>query len=136
MPTAQASHANRVPGLLIVDPDPRVRGELARGLEGAGWHVWVAADGRGAIDTYRRNRRDIDVALIDLQLPGLQGAQILTELADLDPNLVRCAMSANVSPYAASAFRRMSDTPLFTKPLDPDLLACTLHEMLEPVHGR
>jgi CheY-like chemotaxis protein len=123
----------RVPGVLIVDPDPKVRRELARGMEKSGWQVWVAADGIDALETYQRYRSSIVVALIDLQLPGLQGAQILTELADLDPDLLRCAMSANVSPYAASAFRRMSDTPLFTKPLDTRLLAHTLQEMVAPI---
>ena len=120
-------------GLLIVDPDPRVGAELARVLQHFGWRVWVVTDGTGAIETFQEHRESIDVALIDLQLPGLQGAQILSELAEMDANLVRCAMSANVSPYAASAFRRMSTTPLFTKPLDPRLLAFTLQEMVAPL---
>jgi hypothetical protein len=45
-------------------------------------------------------------------------------------------MSADVSPYAVSAFRRMSDTPLFTKPLDVRALAFTLYETVIPVGRR
>jgi hypothetical protein len=44
-------------------------------------------------------------------------------------------MSAEVSPYVASAFRRMNDTPLFAKPLDPRALSIALHEMVTPVGG-
>jgi CheY-like chemotaxis protein len=127
---------NRLPGVLIVDPDPQSRAALARGMEVEGWHVWVAADGRAAVETYRENRESIDVALVDLQLPGLQGARVLAELNHLNPSLTRCAMSADVTPYTACAFRRLSDTPLFSKPLNVQALAFALHEMVAAVVRR
>ncbi|HEY1186525.1 MAG TPA: response regulator [Gemmata sp.] len=119
----------RLPGLLLVDPDPVTRAVLARGLEAAGWHVW-AADGDSAVETYRQHQDRIDVALVDLQFPGLQGGRLLAELGQLAPDLARCAMSGGVNAYTASAFRRMSGTPLFTKPLDPRALATALHEIV------
>jgi CheY-like chemotaxis protein len=119
----------RLPGLLLVEPDSQVRDSLARGMAGYGWHVWTAADGHTAVEAYRQYRDRIDVALVDLQLPGLQGARILAELDQLNPALPRCAMTADVTPYTASAFRRLSGTPLFTKPLNVSALAFALHEM-------
>ena len=71
--------------------------------------------------------------LIDLQLPGLQGGSLLAELAQINPDLIRCATSDGISPYAAAAFRKVSDTPLFTKPLSARSLAFTLHEMVAPM---
>jgi CheY-like chemotaxis protein len=133
MATEHDSEQNRQPGVLIVDPDPQSRAVLARGMEVQGWHVWVAADGRAAVETYRQNRESIDVALVDLQLPGLQGARVLAELNHLNPDLTRCAMSADVTPYTACAFRRLSDTPLFAKPLNVQALAFALHEMVASV---
>jgi CheY-like chemotaxis protein len=125
----------RLPGLLIVEPDPQVRDALAREMEGHGWHVWTTADGAAAVELYRRHRDRIDVALVDLQLPGLQGARVLAELDQLNPALTRCAMSADVTPYTACAFRRLSDTPLFTKPLNVPALAFALHEMVIAVRN-
>lgn len=119
----------RLPGLLLVDPDPVARAALARALEGAGWRVWSADDG-AAVETYRQHRDRIDVALVDLQFPGLRGGRLLAELGQVAPELVRCAMSGGVNAYTASAFRRMSGTPLFTKPLDPRALAGALHELV------
>ena len=124
---------DRLPGLLVVEPDPQVRDALVRGLEGHGWHVWAAADGTAAVEIYCRHRDRIDVALVDLQLPGLQGARVLAELDQINPGLTRCAMSADVTPYTACAFRRLSDTPLFTKPLNVPALAFALHEMVAAV---
>ncbi|AWM38643.1 Response regulator receiver domain protein [Gemmata obscuriglobus] len=119
----------RRPGVLLIDPDPTARASLARGLEGAGWHVW-AVDGSTAMETYRLHRDNIDVALVDLQFPGLQGGRLLAELGQVAPELTRCAMSGGVKAYTASAYRRMSGTPLFAKPLDPRALAAALHDLL------
>jgi CheY-like chemotaxis protein len=132
MTTVCDEDRSRLPGLLIVEPDPQARETLARGLEGYGWHVW-ATDGPAAVETFLRYRDRIDVALVDLQLPGLQGARVLSELDRLNPTLPRCAMSSDVTPYTASAFRRLSDTPLFAKPLNVPALAFALQEMVAAV---
>lgn len=121
------------PGLLLVDPDASTRDELARAMEAEGWQVWAAADAEAAVETYHQHGEDIDIALVDLQFPGLQGGRLLADLGDLAPDLIRCAMSVGVTAYTASAFRRMSGTPLFTKPLDAPALAAALNEMVAPV---
>jgi DNA-binding NtrC family response regulator len=127
---------DRLPGVLIVDSDAASRVHLARAMEQQGWHAWTAADGEGAMEVYQQEAERIDVAIVDLQLPGLIGVRVLSELAELNPDLPTCAMSADVSPYAASAFRRMSATPLFTKPMDIRALSFILHEMIAPVGKR
>jgi CheY-like chemotaxis protein len=127
---------DRIPGVLIVDSDPRSRNDLARAMEDQGWHVWTAHDGRAAIEVYREECNRIDIVLVDLQLPGLLGTRVLAELAEINPDLPTCAMSANVSPYAASALRPTPPTPLFTKPMDVRALSFILHEMIVPVGKR
>jgi CheY-like chemotaxis protein len=119
-----------LPGLLLVDSDARSRAALAHGMRGFGWRVWSADDVRSALETYQRERDRIDVVLIDLQLPGLQGARLLEELGRVEHELTLCAMSADVPPYTASAFRRLCDTPLFIKPFEVPALALALFEMV------
>jgi DNA-binding NtrC family response regulator len=116
-------------GVLIVDPDPAERVRLKRALEAFGWCVWDAADAPSAVRTYADRRDEIRVAVVDLQLPGLQGSRVLAELGHLDPALPRCAMSAEVTPYAAAAFRRLSATPLFPKPVRVDQLDAALRAL-------
>jgi DNA-binding NtrC family response regulator len=134
--TMMLRYEDRLPGVLIVDSDPASRIALASEMERQGWQVWTAANGEQAVKEYEREGDRIDVALVDLQLPGLLGVRVLSELAEINPDLPTCAMSANVSPYAASAFRRMSATPLFTKPMDIRALSFILHEMIAPVGKR
>ena len=116
-------------GVLLVDPDAAERVRLKRGLEAFGWRVWDAADGPSAVRTYADRRDEIRVAVVDLQLPGLQGSRVLAELGHLDPALPRCAMSADVTPSAAAAFRRLSETPLFPKPVRVDQLDAALRAL-------
>jgi CheY-like chemotaxis protein len=122
-------------GVLLVDPDAHERFRIKSGLEAFGWCVWDAADGATAVRTYADRRDEIRVALIDLQLPGLQGSRVLAELGQLDPSLPRCAMSADVAPYAAAAFRRLSNTPLFPKPVRLEQLDAALRALAAGERG-
>ena len=117
-------------GVLLVDPDPGERVRLARALEARGWRVWVAADAAAAVRVYTERRDEIRAAVVDLQLPGLQGARVLAELGATTPALVRFAMSADLAPYSAAAFRRLARTPLFAKPIRAQELDAALREQL------
>lgn len=116
-------------GLLLVDPDPGERGRLAGELEASGWRVWVAADAGTAVRVYAERADEIRAVVVDLQLPGLQGARILIELGGLAPGLTRVAIAAGVSPRTAAAFHRLSPTPLFAKPVRARDLDTVLREL-------
>lgn len=120
-------------GVLLVDPDPDERSRLKWELEACGWCVWVAPDGPTAVRVYAERREEIQAAIVDLQLPGLQGSRVLTELGHLAPSLPRFAMSAELAPYTAAAFRRLSQTPLFAKPVRGAQLDATLRELTATV---
>jgi DNA-binding response OmpR family regulator len=120
----------RRPGLLLVDADPWLRQGLAAAMERLGWLVWTAADGATAIRLFKENPGRIDAAVVDLQLPGLQGRRVLAELGTVQPGLVLAAMSVNVHEYSVSAFRRLSATPLFLKPLSAEALSSALQDIL------
>jgi len=107
-------------GLLLLDPDGVSRKKLANELEKLGWRVWQSETPEEATQLLIRDGNKIHVAMVDLQLPGLQGARTLMEFGQSHPHLIRCFMSADVSPYTAAAFARLSSLPLFVKPLFAD----------------
>jgi PAS domain S-box-containing protein len=64
--------------VLIVEDDEATRDVMRAALEAAGWHVSEAADGReglGALDEGR-----LDLILLDLMMPGMDGFEFLAEL--------------------------------------------------------
>jgi trehalose-phosphatase len=125
------------PEILLVDSDAAFRTAFADALRRAGWRVWEAAGPADAVEAVARHP-DLRAAVVDLQLPGFQGGRVLAELGRRAPGLVRCGMSAEVTPYTAAAFRRLSDITLFAKPFDFPAAAAALRAMVgaAPVPGR
>lgn len=120
-PDADDGPAGRDPGaaggLLLLDPDPVARSEFADGMAELGWRVWEADTTERAVELLTAHGGAIDAALVDLHLPGLQGARALAEFGRSRPDLIRGFLAADVSPYTATAFGKLSDIPLFVKPL-------------------
>jgi two-component system, NtrC family, response regulator HydG len=66
------------PRVLIVDDEPEMRRTLARLLTSQGMNVLTAASGEEALEVLQRE--PIDVALVDLQMPGVTGLDLLREI--------------------------------------------------------
>lgn len=116
------------PGMLLIDPDPVERDRLRRELEEHGWRVCVAEDAATAVRMCEERPAEFRAAVVDLQLPGLQGARVLAGLGAVAPALARVAMSAGLAPYSLAAFRRLTRTPLLAKPVHAADLDAVLRE--------
>jgi CheY-like chemotaxis protein len=86
-------------GILAVDDEGAVRGVLDAGLRQHGFAVWPAANGQEALDLYRRHRDAIDVVLMDVRMPDLDGPQTLAALQGLNPRIRCCFMSGDTDRY-------------------------------------
>ena len=60
--------------ILVVDDEPTLRETLVEALEGEGFRVVAAADGRQALSAFRAERPDL--VLLDLMLPELSGIEV------------------------------------------------------------
>ncbi|MBI4798223.1 MAG: response regulator [Desulfarculus sp.] len=71
------------PTLLVVEDDPQLMGMLQIVLEGAGFDVVLAGDGRQALDTLARAQREevpVDLVMMDLNMPVMDGRECLRQL--------------------------------------------------------
>jgi len=64
--------------ILIAEDRPSSRELIRTVLEGCGYTVFEAADGRQAVDVARREIPDL--LIVDLQMPALDGLGVLAEL--------------------------------------------------------
>lgn len=78
--------------VLIADDSPLDRSLASRLLEGIGWTSLMAEDGQQAIDQVAANEPDI--VLTDLQMPVMDGLQLVEELAATHPALPVILMTA------------------------------------------
>jgi two-component system response regulator MtrA len=64
--------------ILLVEDDASIRETTSLGLEGAGYRVAVARDGREALDRFRQTT--FDLVVLDLMLPELDGYEVCREI--------------------------------------------------------
>ncbi|NUP90862.1 MAG: response regulator [Candidatus Sumerlaeia bacterium] len=91
--TAAAPADGGTERILIVDDEATIR-ELATDiLETYGYQVLRADDGIEAIEVFRRNRGNIGLILLDMQMPTINGLQTYRRLREIDPQ-VRVILSS------------------------------------------
>jgi DNA-binding response OmpR family regulator len=71
--------------LLVVEDDPTIAEPLARALRRDGYDVDVRADGASALA--RANRGDVDMVLLDLGLPDIDGMDVCRRLRAESPGM-------------------------------------------------
>lgn len=66
------------PNILIVDDDPHIRDVIRIALDTKGMRSVEAANGKAALAEFRRNA--IDLVLLDIGMPGMDGFEVCREL--------------------------------------------------------
>ena len=92
--------------ILVVDDHAIVREGLKRILENrsADWRVTEAADGFAALDHLRRQQ--VDVAVVDLSMPGMGGLDLVRRVRQQWPAVRVLVLSMHAEePYAVRAFK-------------------------------
>jgi CheY-like chemotaxis protein len=119
------------PGVLVVDDEHLVRVMVQLGLERNGFDVWLASDGREAIELYRKHRESIAVVLLDVRMPGLDGPQTLAALREWNPDVRACFMSADTGDYEPGGLRQRGAACVIAKPFLLEDLANVLRQVIE-----
>jgi CheY-like chemotaxis protein len=82
--------------ILLVDDEESLIALGARMLEHLGFTVLTAADGLQAVDLYRERGKEIDLVLMDMTMPHMDGAEAFGELRRLNPE-VRVVLASGYS---------------------------------------
>jgi CheY-like chemotaxis protein len=117
----------RNPGILIADDMALILTLLKFELESRGFNVWLAVDGDDALDLYRTYQSEIDLVLLDVQMPGLDGPQTLEALQLLNPDVTACFMSGRADNYTEENLLERGAAWILSKPFRPAEVADVLH---------
>ncbi|QBS42821.1 MULTISPECIES: response regulator transcription factor [Nocardia] len=83
------------PTVLVVDDDEDVLASVERGLRLSGFHVLVARDGAQALRSV--NEHAPDAIVLDMNMPVLDGAGVVTALRAMGNEVPICVLSARAS---------------------------------------
>ena len=107
-----ASPRSRV---LVIDDEPRIRSFLTRALRSAGFAVTEAASGPQGLKAALTGQPDL--VLLDLELPGLSGEQVLRHLQHHHPGQAVLVWSATADPEAERRCLTLGARGYLPKPL-------------------
>ena len=121
------------PVVLIVDDDDGVREALHLILDES-YSVLDVADGRTALSLIRE--QPVDLVLLDILMPDVDGIEILQELRSFEPHLPVIMMTAVRTVLTAVASMKLGAADYITKPFAEANLLAAIHSALEQRRGR
>lgn len=111
--------------VLIVDDEARIRDGLKRVLTPMGYHITEAGRGEQALAILADEQ--VDIALLDLQLPDINGMDILRIICDRYPHIVVIIITGFGSVQTAAEAMRNGAYDLLPKPFEPDQLRIAIN---------
>jgi CheY-like chemotaxis protein len=116
------------PKILVVDDHPLSAQIAARLLVRLGMHTALAADGRDALDWLAEE--PFDAVISDIEMPGMDGFELLQQIRQLHPELPVILMTAFPDDEKLDAARLHGAAGLLKKPYGGQELAGTLEAAL------
>jgi len=104
--------------ILVTDDDPHILRTLEIMLRNDGHEVWSATDGESALELLAVEPADI--ALVDLQLPGMSGLDLLRHLRDRHRDADVVIITAHASVETAVDAMKEGALDYLAKPFSPD----------------
>ncbi len=119
--------------ILVVDDDPKMLKLLDLRLKSEGYEVIPANGGHQAINKLEQSKPDM--ALVDVNMPGMSGLELLVELKRKAPGLPVVIMTAYSSEdVAVTALKRHADGYI-TKPFHAQEISQIVQENIQQCRG-
>jgi CheY-like chemotaxis protein/signal transduction histidine kinase len=71
--------------ILVVDDEYNIRSMMKEIMEMSGLKVFTAGNGQDGVDIYQRNKKDIDLIVMDMVMPVMDGRAAFNEIRKIDP---------------------------------------------------
>lgn len=117
--------------VLIVENEQFMLGLIERVFSQHGYQVLVAADGEEAIEVYRLHKLDIDVVLLDVGLPKVNGVDVLYKMKSENPHVRVIIVSGFLEPELRTKMQQAGVEHFIDKPYMLDHVLETIQSLIE-----
>jgi len=129
-PRAVVSERGGWETILVVEDGAALRSLIARDLRGRGYSVLSATSAEEALTLLAGAERPVDLALLDIGLPGMSGAELALMLQNERPDTRIVLMSGNPGDDVTHALVQ-AGVPFLQKPFGTRLLAELMRRLLD-----
>lgn len=117
------------PTILIVDDEKEICELFQDVLTQEGYKVFTATNGVEAISLGKQNR--LDLALLDIKMPGMDGIETFQELRKFKKDLEVIVLTGHGTLNTAKEAMKLGAYDFLTKPVDLGLVKNIIHQALE-----
>lgn len=125
----EKAEAINEPVVLVVEDDPTSFAFLEELLEDENWRLIHAKNGRIAVNLFVADP-DINVILMDLKMPEMDGFEATRQIRLIDPHVPIIAQTANVLADEVFLAKASGCTDYLTKPLRKELVVNSIKKHL------
>jgi len=115
--------------ILVVDDEHLIRWSLEQNLRKQGYEVSTAASGEEALKLLREETPDL--MLLDVQLPGINGMDVLRKVKETEEDIIVIMVTALGVLETAVKAMRLGAYDYINKPFNLDELAIVIRKALE-----
>jgi CheY-like chemotaxis protein len=107
--------------VLVIDDEKGLQDLVRATLENRNFKVLTASDGYEAISVYAEKQRKIDLVLVDMLMPKMNGVMTINAIRKINPHVKIIGMSGSVLENMDYDMRMlMQEIPFLQKPFDSD----------------
>jgi len=117
--------------VLVVEDDPDLLCLVERMLANGGFETSAAATAADGLKLVRDREGRLDLAIVDMVMPGMSGLDLATDLLREYPELKILYISGYVGSLAADALARRSPDRVLLKPFTEETLLERVRMLLE-----
>jgi two-component system nitrogen regulation response regulator NtrX len=117
--------------ILVADDEKGIRDTLGRLLEYEKYKVLTAEDGEAALAVAQGEA--VDLVLLDIKMPGMDGMEVLSRLHESRPDLPVVIISGHGTIQTAVEATRLGAFDFIEKPVDADRILLVIRNGLERV---
>ena len=117
--------------ILLVDDEEMIRDVGQKMLEQLGYTVMLAEDGESAVSIFRKKAQDIDLVILDLIMPGMDGGETLEKLLEIQPTVTVLLSSGYARNDHANAVMALGCKAFLQKPFSLSILAEYVRKVLD-----
>ena len=117
------------PSILIVDDDEVMQETLSDVLTKRGYEIFSVGSGNGALSMVKRNV--IDLILLDMRLPDIDGLEVLKKIKEFDTEILVIMMTAYSDVQTAVSAMKSGAYDYINKPFELEELKLLIEKGLE-----
>ncbi len=118
--------------LLVIDDEMLIRQLVVRIAQRMGLHVLEADDGETGLRLFFEHAPEISAIMLDLTMPGMNGAEVLAHIRHTHPHVPVIVMSGYDADDALATIGDDSAVTFLQKPFAPDVLRGRITNALRP----